>query len=231
MESQTLPSRGSLLATLPSDGYLLLLSRVGNYSSKDELLKRYYDKRYLVGRSVSPTIIKLLDTWEFNHAFYDAYTSVYKNYSFGAKASIKTYFSVVMKNALVSEANSNYVFERVNTLSFDEELHSQEGETYTLGDVIADKSEYNNVTYYMDFVDSIDRLEEKDIKLSKMEKTIVGLRFEGLTFKEIAKALCVSITYAHQVFRSFYNKIKETIHGVEVSNIVKKFKKKQVLQE
>ena len=58
----------------------------------------------------------------------------------------------------------------------------------------------------------------------------MGLRFEGLTFKEIAKALCVSITYAHQVFRSFYNKIKETIHGVGVSNIVKKFKKKQVLQ-
>ena len=136
-----------------------------------------------------------------------------------------------MKNALVSEANSNYVFERVNTLSFDEELHSQEGETYTLGDVIADKSEYNNVTYYMDFVDSIDRLEEKDIKLSKMEKTIVGLRFEGLTFKEIAKALCVSITYAHQVFRSFYNKIKETIHGVGVSNIVNAFKNKRALQK
>ena len=234
MESQTLPSRGSLSNTRPSDGYLLLLSRAGNSNGKDELLKRYYDKRYLVGRSVSPTIIKLLDTWEFNHAFYDAYTSVYKNYTFGANASIKTYFSVLMKNALVSEANSNYVFERVNTISFDEELHSQEGETYTLGDVIADKSEYSNVTYYMDFVDSLDRLEQENINMSKMEKTIVGLRFEGLTFKEIAKALNTSITHAHQVFSDFYKKVKETLEGVGVSNIVSKakelLKNKQVLQ-
>ena len=158
MQASASPSRGSFSNPLDSDGYLLLLSRVGNYSSKDELLKRYYDKRYLVGRSVSPTIIKLLDTWEFNHAFYDAYTSVYKNYSFGAKASIKTYFSVVMKNALVSEANSNNVFERINTISLDEELHSPEGEIYTLSDIVPDKSEYSDdelKSLYIKYIDAV----------------------------------------------------------------------------
>ena len=230
MESQTLPSRGSLLATLPSDGYLLLLSRVGNYSSKDELLKRYYDKRYLVGRSVSPTIIKLLDTWEFNHAFYDAYTSVYKNYSFGAKASIKTYFSVVMKNALVSEANSNNVFERINIISLDEELHSPEGEIYTLSDIVPDKSEYSDVTYYTNFVDSLDILEKSHLKLSKMEKTIIGLRHEGLTFREIGKTLSISITGAHQIYSDVYNRVKQVIEGIGVSNIKRKYRKKANLE-
>lgn len=230
MESQTLPSRGSLLATLPSDGYLLLLSRVGNNSSKEELLKRYYDKRFLVGRSVSPTIINLLDTWEFNHAFYDAYTSVYKNYSFGAKASIKTYFSVVMKNALVSEANSNNVFERINIISLDEELHSPEGEIYTLSDIVPDKSEYGDVTYYTNFVDSLDKLEKSHLKLSKMEKTIIGLRHEGLTFREIGKTLSISITSAHQIYSDVYNRVKQVIEGIGVSNIKRKYRKKANLE-
>ena len=216
MESQTWPEGGSLLSTSPSDGYLLLLSRSGNVNAKSEFYKRYFDKRYLVGRSVSPTIIKLLDPWEFNHAFYDAFTSVYKNYTFGAKASVKTYFSILMKNSLVSEANSNYVFERANTLSLDEEYHSEEGEPFILGETIADKSEYNNVPYYMDYVESIDRLSSTGANLSRTEKEIVGLRMDGLTYREIAKSLKISITQAHQIFTSFCSKIKETLTGIKV---------------
>ncbi len=230
MQASASPSRGSFSNPLNSDGYLLLLSRVGNNSSKEELLKRYYDKRFLVGRSVSPTIINLLDTWEFNHAFYDAYTSVYKNYSFGAKASIKTYFSVVMKNALVSEANSNNVFERINIISLDEELHSPEGEIYTLGDIVPDKSEYSDVTYYTNFVDSLDKLEKSHLKLSKMEKTIIGLRHEGLTFREIGKTLSISITSAHQIYNDVYNMVKQVIEGIGVSNIKRKYRKKANLE-
>ena len=229
MQASASPSRGSFSNPLDSDGYLLLLSRVGNNSSKEELLKRYYDKRFLVGRSVSPTIINLLDTWEFNHAFYDAYTSVYKNYSFGGKASIKTYFSVLMKNALVSEANSNNVFERINTISLDEELHSPEGEIYTLSDIVPDKSEYSDVTYYTNLSDSIDKLEKNHIKLSKMEKTIIGLRHEGLTFREIGKTLKISITNAHKIYNDVYNRVKAVLEGVGVSNITSKFKRKKVL--
>ena len=230
MQASASPSRGSFSNPLNSDGYLLLLSRVGNNSSKEELLKRYYDKRFLVGRSVSPTIINLLDTWEFNHAFYDAYTSVYKNYSFGAKASIKTYFSVVMKNALVSEANSNNVFERINIISLDEELHSPEGEIYTLSDIVPDKSEYGDVTYYTNFVDSLDKLEKSHLKLSKMEKTIIGLRHEGLTFREIGKTLSISITSAHQIYSDVYNRVKQVIEGIGVSNIKRKYRKKANLE-
>lgn len=230
MQASASPSRGSFSNPLNSDGYLLLLSRVGNNSSKEELLKRYYDKRFLVGRSVSPTIINLLDTWEFNHAFYDAYTSVYKNYSFGAKASIKTYFSVVMKNALVSEANSNNVFERINIISLDEELHSPEGEIYTLSDIVPDKSEYSDVTYYTNFVDSLDKLEKSHLKLSKMEKTIIGLRHEGLTFREIGKTLSISITSAHQIYSDVYNRVKQVIEGIGVSNIKRKYRKKANLE-
>lgn len=227
MQAVASPSRGSFSNPFHSDGYLLLLSRVGNNSSKNELLRRYYDRRYVVGKSVSPTIIKYLDSWEFNHAFYDAYTSVYKNYSFGEKASIKTYFSVLMKNALVSEANNSHIFDRANTLSLDEELHSEEGETYTLGDIVPDKSEYSNVTYYTNFVDSLDKLEKKHINLSKTEKTILGLRNEGLTFREIGKALNISITSAHQIYTDIYNRVKEALEGVGVSNITSKYRKKE----
>lgn len=213
---ETWPNGGSLLSTSPSDGYLLLLSRSGNANAKSEFYKRYFDKRYLVGRSVSPTIIKLLDPWEFNHAFFDAFNSVYKNYTFGANASVRTYFSVVMKNSLVSEANSNAVFERANTLSLDEEYHSEEGEPYTLGEAIPDKSEYSNVTYYTNYVESIDRLSDASTRLSKAERTIIGLRMDGLTFREIAKSLKISITQAHQVFTSFCSKIKETLKETRV---------------
>ncbi|MBR5750297.1 MAG: hypothetical protein IKX82_01445 [Bacilli bacterium] len=216
MESQTWPKGGSLLSTSPSDGYLLLLSRSGNVNAKSEFYKRYFDKRYLVGRSVSPTLIKLLDPWEFNHAFFDAFTSMCRNYTFAANASIKTYFSVLMKNSLVSEANSNCVFERANTLSLDEEYYSEQGEPYTLGEAIPDKSEYNNVTYYMDYVESIDRLSNASSRLSKQERKIVGLRMDGRTFREIASDLKISITQAHQVFTSFCSKIKETLTKAKV---------------
>ena len=219
MESQTWPKGGSLLST-PSDGYLLLLSRSGNTNAKSEFYKRYYDRRYLVGRSVSPTITDLLDNWEFNHAFYDAFMAIYKNYTFNSNATVRTYFSTVMKNSLISEANNDYVFDRASTLSLEEEYYSEEGEPYTLGETIADKSEYNNIPYYMNYVEAVDRLSKEENRLSKTEKRIVGLRMDGFTYREIAKSLKISITQAHHTFVSFCSKIKETLTGVKVPSYV-----------
>jgi DNA-directed RNA polymerase specialized sigma subunit len=68
----------------------------------------------------------------------------------------------------------------------------------------------------MDYVESIDRLSSAGANLSKTEKEIVGLRMDGLTYREIAKSLKISITQAHQIFTSFCSKIKETLTGIKV---------------
>lgn len=218
------PSKGSFSKCGESYEKLLIAARAGNLNAANELLKNLFDIRLKVGRGISPTIVKLLDSWEFNHAFFEAYSSLCKTYREENGCSVRTYFSTLLKNAMIAEASSSAVFQRLNTLSLDDERSGPDGESYTLGDMIAGKpSVQSDVTYYIDFVDSYDRFSSKEHSLSKMEKTIVKLRSEGLTYEQIGEILSISITKARSAFMKFYNAVLDTIQREETPRFKKDF--------
>ncbi|MCQ2772956.1 MAG: hypothetical protein MJ238_06790 [Bacilli bacterium] len=74
------PGKASFSKYFERDEKLLFASRAGNFYAGSELLQRYFEIRYKVGNNVSPTLIKLLDSWEFNHAFFDAYNNICVHY-------------------------------------------------------------------------------------------------------------------------------------------------------
>jgi len=212
------PSRGSFSKCGEPYEKLLVAARAGNLNAANELLKSLFDIRLKIGRGISPTIVRLLDSWEFNHAFFEAYSSLCKNYKEENGCSVRTYFSTLLKNAMIAEASSSAVFQRLNTLSLDEERSGPDGEVYSLGDMVSDKKDdESEVVDYVDYVDSLDRVNGMDINLSKMDKTIIKLRSEGMTYEEIGEVLSISITKARNAYLRFYNSIRNTINLSEIS--------------
>lgn len=220
------PKKASFSKYVDYDEKLLFASRAGNFSAGSELLKRFFGLRYLVGNSVSPTLVKLLDSWEFNHAFFDAYNTICKCYKHNKGATVKTYFSRVFKNALVYEAATNQVFQRLNILSFDEEMHSLEGDEYTLSDIVpADSDIYNDVVYYVDYIDSLERFTKKDYGFREIDKAIIKLRAEGFSYEEIGKTLSITKNTARRSFQKFYRLAVKTIKTNSIDKIKDDFEK------
>lgn len=205
---------------------LIVASRAGNVNAGNELIKTLFDIRYKVGRGISPTIVRLLDPWEFNHAFFQAYMSLIRNYRLGNTTAVRTYFSTLLKNAMIAEASSSAVFQRINCLSLDEERMGLDGETYTLIDTIEDeKSGENEVIYYTDYMDLIDRVQEEACGLTEIEKAIIRLRSEGLTYDQIAEILSITAARARGAFVRFYDLVKKTIELGSADRILKKYER------
>ena len=203
------------------DENLLMGARAGNISATNELLQKYFDMRFAVARYLSPTIVRLLDRWEFNHAFFDAYNNTCKNYSLATGHSVRSYFSTLFKNSLIQEASHNDIFQRLNTLSLDEEHQAQTGDSYTLADIVPDNDPQSNVVYYMNYMDALEKFSERDFKLDDIDKAVVKLRVDGLTYEEIGQTLSISISHARTSYLKFYDKVLETIKVEDLTAIKK----------
>lgn len=212
------PSKGSFLTYEEPLENLLVAARAGNFNASADLMKRLFDMRYRIGNGISPTIVKLLDAWEFNHAFFEAFNNLFKYYKEENGCSIKTFLSVLLKHELIAEAGSSAIFQRLNTLSMDDERSSEEGEAYSLIDTACDeKLSESEVINYMDYVDGLERVVESEHDLPKMDRAIVTLRREGMTYEHIGKILSISITKARSIFTDFYNKVTYMLKNDGVS--------------
>ncbi len=206
------PKKASFSEFHDYDESLLLASRAGNFSAGNELLKRFFDMRYLLGKVLSPTIVKLLDSWEFNHAFFDAYNSTCRFYLHNRGSTVRTYFKTVLKNALIAEASSSQVHQRLRTISLDQFDFSQEGNSYCLNDIVPSGQDLlSDVTYYVNYMETVGKFVEKDFGLSKMDKAIVRLRADGLAFEEVGEVLSIPASRARIGFQKFYKTALDAI--------------------
>ena len=206
------PKKASFSEFHDYDESLLLASRAGNFSAGNELLKRFFDMRYLLGKVLSPTIVKLLDSWEFNHAFFDAYNSTCRFYLHNRGSTVRTYFKTVLKNALIAEASSSQVHQRLRTISLDQFDFSQEGNSFCLNDIVPSGQDLlSDVTYYVNYMETVGKFVEKDFGLSKMDKAIVRLRADGLAFEEVGEVLSIPTSRARIGFQKFYKTALDTI--------------------
>lgn len=206
------PKKASFSEFNDYDESLLFATRAGNFSAGNELLKRFFDMRYLLGKILSPTIVKLLDSWEFNHAFFDAYNSTCRFYLHNRGSTVRTYFKTVLKNALIAEASSSQVHQRLRTMSLDQFDYSQEGNTYCLNDIVpSGQDAYSDVTYYVNYMEAFGKFIEKDFGLSTIDKAIVRLRADGLAFEEVGEVLSITPSRARASFQKFYQTALGTI--------------------
>lgn len=214
------PKKARVFKYIDSDEHLLFSSRSGNFNAGNQLLQKFFSIRYKIGQSVSPTIMKLLDSWEFNHAFFDSYNNAFRNYKHYSGATVRTYFSRIMKHALIAEASSNQVYQRIHTLSFDEAMYSSEGNDYALCDIVpAGEDVYSDVTYYINYMESVEVFLKKDFKLNEMDKAIIKLRADGLSFEDISQALSIPKANARNAYMKFYRAALKTIKTNSIDKI------------
>lgn len=95
------------------------------------------------------------------------------------------------------------------------------GDSYTLADIVPDNDPQSNVVYYMNYMDALEKFSERDFKLDDIDKAVVKLRVDGLTYEEIGQALSISISHARTSYLKFYDKVLETIKVEDLTAIKK----------
>lgn len=214
------PKKASFFEYFEYDESLLLASRAGNFSASNELLKRFFNMRYLIGNGLSRTIVKLLDSWEFNHAFFEAYNNMCRYYIPNKGTTVRAYFKRIMKNSLISEATSSQVRQRINTLSLDDVVYSQEGYETALNDIVpACEGLNSDVTYYVNYMDAAGKFLNKDYNLKDIDKAIVMLRADGLTFEEVSDVLSMPFSKVRKSYLKFYKAVLKTIKTSSMDKI------------
>ena len=99
-------------------------------------------------------------------------------------------------------------------------MYSVDGTDYALCDIVpSGEDAYSDVTYYINYMESVELFLKKDFKLSEMDKAIIKLRADGLSYEDISATLSIPFSEARNAYLKFYKAVLKTIKTNSIDKI------------
>ncbi len=192
---------------LASDEELLFLSRSGDEKAQEQLDMRYCKNHERFVYLVAPDLIRFRSICDLSAVAFQCYLRCLNHYEFGG-SYFRNYYETCLRHDF-SRVRKGVYEERKGVLMSLDETRSVDELTYH--DVIPSSCVYDNPQKYVDYFEEVLSLNLAPSCIDSEVLLVARLRLDGVSFKDIASSLHISLRQAYYRYRIYEEEVKKLL--------------------